>query len=227
MFEFTLSKLNLLIFVTAIAAIMLFFLNTVNANLKTRQSFELTYKIGKELKSGIDGKSYCSIKYIKIPKTIKTNQGSSNIFNINYKFNIAQYDYENPNINSSLNKKLIIAITDQKNKKIYAAYDIDFEGNFTFYESEYDLDTGKYNFLEKKDDVGIYDPLKVKSIDTTLLFIKKINNGKLDYYIIPCEKKNSIYSCKDFVCNNDDGLFDDITCKNVELCITDVGENTT
>jgi len=224
MFEFTLSKLNLLIFVTAIAAIMLFFLNTVNANLKTRQSFELTYKIGKELKSGIDGKSYCSIKYITIPRTIKTNQGSSNMFNINYKFNIAQYDYKNPNPNSSFNKKLVIAITDQKSKKIYAAHDIDFEGDFIFYESEYDVDTGGYSFT-KNEEYGIYDPLKIKSIDTSLLFIKKVNEGKSNYYIIPCEKRNSIYSCKDFVCNNSEGIFDDISCKDVELCSSDLGES--
>jgi len=76
MFEFTLSKVNMLIFVTAIAVVVIFFMNTLNDNLKTRQSYETSYKIGKEIKSLFDSDSYCSIKFIDIPKTISTNKGN-------------------------------------------------------------------------------------------------------------------------------------------------------
>jgi len=112
MIDFTLSKLNLLVFVLAVTAIVLFFMNTVNSNLKTRQSYELVYKVGQELKTGIDNPSYCNVKYIDIPKRLKLNSGITSTYNINYILNIAVYDFPN----NEDKKKLVLSVLDGQKK---------------------------------------------------------------------------------------------------------------
>ena len=206
MIEFTLSKLNLLIFVTAIAAIVIFFMNTVNSNLLTKQSFELTYRVGKQIKAGIDSKSYCSVKYIELPDKINTSGSTANPYNLNYVLNMSDFEIPDGNYQN----KLVLSILNAKKDKIYAAYDIDYNGNLVFYNAEYD--TGLYNFTSDNNHVN-YDPLKSRSIDNRLVFIKKIKNGVAYYYIVPCAKKNGIPQCKNFICDTTSGL---ITTKDLE-----------
>ena len=194
MIEFSLSKLNMLIFVTAVAAIVIFFMAAVNSNMKTRQSFELVYKVGKELKTGIESNSYCTIKFIDIPKTIQTNSNGSDAFSIKYKLNISSYDPENSDSN-----KLVLAVIDRKQfkPKIYAAYYVDYKGAVNLYESNCsEIDCS----IEKVTDETVdYDPSKAYSIDTHLLFAKTIDNGNPTIYLVPCVMKNKIYSCREFL----------------------------
>lgn len=195
MFEFTLSKINMLIFVTAIAVIVIFFMNTLNDNLKNRQSYEIAFKIGKEIKSVIDSDSYCSIKFISIPKTIKISQGSS-LSGITYKFGLetfTQFD----------NKSLVIYLTDHTEKKILGAYNIDYNGNFNFYSSAYNNNNNSYEYSQESSSKIIYQPRKVNSNETRFLIIKNIVSQEQTYRIIPCEKRLSIDSCKEYVCNED------------------------
>ena len=210
MIEFALSKLNLLIFVTAVAAIVIFFMGAVNSNMKIRQSYELVYKIGKELKVGIESNSYCTVKFIELPKKIYTNSGGSDAFSINYKLNISAHEFTNQQ--ESTTKKIVLAIVDRKaNKpKIYAAYDIDYNGNVNFYESTYD--NGTYTIDQNMTNSVNYDPLKAYSIDTTILFVKKVEGGVSRIYLIPCMKKNGIYQCKNYLTSS--GLKDSILCLN-------------
>lgn len=213
MIEFALSKLNLLIFVTAVAAIVVFFMGAVNSNMKIRQSYELVYKIGKELKVGIESNSYCTVKFIDIPKKIYTNSGGSDAFSINYKLNVSAHNFTNTDIGSE-QKKIVLAIIDRKSykPKIYAAYDIDYNGNVYFYESDCTNNTGCEIKLNDTNFSVNYDPLKASSIDTTILFIKKIENGIPNIYLIPCLKKNGIYQCKNFLVEED--LKQKILCLN-------------
>lgn len=192
MIEFALSKLNLLIFVTAIAAIVVFFIGSVNSNMKIKQSYELLYKVGKELKIGIDSSSYCTVKFIDIPRKIYVNSGGSDAFSINYKLNVAMV--KSPDGDTG---KIVLSVIDRKSKKpqIYAAYDIDYNGDVMFYDSNYS--NGHYNFTETK--TANFDPQKSNSIDNTILFVKKIESGKPKIYLIPCLLKNGIYQCKDFI----------------------------
>ncbi|MDD3178308.1 MAG: hypothetical protein PHR26_02200 [Candidatus ainarchaeum sp.] len=218
MFEFALSKLNMLLFATAIAAIILFFMNTVNSNLQTRQSYELAYNIGRDIKLITDSESYCSIKYIDIPTRIKSGQSSTTTFNKAYVLNIMELEKENPENN--YNKKLVISILNQKQDKIYGAYDIDFNGDFTFYNAEHPYDNSS-NWSSKQD-YGIYDTLRVKSNDSTLILIKNKIEGQDNYYILPCAKQNGILTCKKIVC--DDSMFEDVSCKSVDICINEYNE---
>ncbi|MFH0905705.1 MAG: hypothetical protein V1824_00020 [archaeon] len=195
MMEFTLSKLNMLIFVTAIAAIVVFFSATVNSNLKTRQGFELAYKITQNIKSGLEANSYCSIKEIEIPNYLKTSASASNLYKINYILNFSEFTIPQNN-NSQFEKKLVTAIFNTKRDKILAAYDVDYNGVFHFYSAEMD-DQGGYNYTDSNNSVD-YNPLKENSLDNKLFFIKKINNGINHYYIFPCAKKNGILQCKDY-----------------------------
>ncbi len=203
MIEFSLSKLNMLIFVTAVAAIVIFFMAAVNSNMKTRQSYELVYKVGKELKTGIESNSYCTVKFIYIPKTIQTNSGSSDVFNIKYKLNISVYNREP--------KTLVFAILDRKTHKqrIYAAESIDYNGEIKLYKSNCTNTDCNIVLVEDRNSVD-YDPLKASSIDTTILFAKTIDDGKPKVYLMPCLYKNGIYSCNDFL--NSNNLFKIIPC---------------
>lgn len=218
MFEFALSKLNMLLFATAIAAIVLFFMNTVNSNLQTRQSYELAYNIGRDIKLITDSESYCSIKYIDIPTRIKSGQSSTNTFNKAYILNIMELEKDTSENN--YNKKLVISILDQKKKKIYGAYDIDFNGNFLFYNAESPYEN--IDNWESEEDYGEYNTLRVKSNDSTLVLIKNRKEGEDNYYILPCAKQNGVLTCKNFVCN--DNLFEDVSCKSVDLCINEYNE---
>jgi hypothetical protein len=201
MIEFSLSKLNLLIFVTAIAAIVIFFIATVNSNMKTRQSYELVYKVGKEIKTGIENESYCTVKFITIPKTIQTNSGSSDTFNMRYKLNISAYSQ-----GSEDSKKVVLAVMDRKEKsKIYAAYDIDYNGSIALYESESCTSFPNCEINLSENYSVNYDPSKVDSIDTQLLFAKIISNGKPTVFLIPCLKKSGIYTCRNFLNNYNSG----------------------
>jgi len=202
MMEFTLSKFNMLIFVTAIVAIVLFFMTTVNDNLKNRQSFELVYRVDKEVKSGIDSRSYCSIKYIELPTRITTNESTSSTFNLNYVLNVSSYSMSSiPDAN--YDNKLIFSIMDRKQSKIYAASDVDFNGILHLYNWEYN--NGEYNFDEIIDSEGpistSYDPLRERSIDNSLVFIKKIKQGVPHYYLLPCATKYGIRQCQAFACS--------------------------
>lgn len=193
MIDFTLSKLNLLVFVLAVTAIVLFFMNTVNSNLRTRQSYELVYKVGQEIKTGIDNPSYCSVKYIDIPRRLKLNYGITSSYNLNYILNIAVYDF--PENDSK--KKLVLSILDGRKKNLFAAYDLDFNGDVIFY--EWDYSDGKYNF-EKKDNEKYIDlrPYIVDSIDHQLVIAKKVIEGKLTIHVFACGKRNNIPGCSDY-----------------------------
>ncbi len=206
MFEFTLSKVNMLIFVTAIAVVVIFFMNTLNDNLKTRQSYELAFKIGKEIKSVIDADSYCSIKFIDIPKSIRINQGTSSLYSINYVLGFQTYSLQD-------NDSLIIYITDYRKDKILGAFNLDYEGKINFYESVY---TGpNYVFYESENENKVlFDPRKLNTNESRIMIIKNVKNQEVNYYLLPCEKRNNIDTCKNFVCDADS--FDpdnDIICK--------------
>ncbi len=214
MFEFTLSKVNMLIFVTAIAVVVIFFMNTLNDNLKTRQSYETAFKIGKEVKSLMDSDSYCSIKFIDIPKVISTNQGTLST-GITYKLGLQKY-----NIGAS--NSIIIYITDSREREILGAYNLDYNGEIIFYKSEFNSQNYSFNFLS--DTNAIYEPRKVNSNETKLMFIKNINEGERHFYVFPCEKRNSIYTCKKYVCNEDGVGFqdrEDISCL-MDFCRTQI-----
>jgi hypothetical protein len=216
MFEFTLSKINMLVFVTAIAVVVIFFMNTLHDNLRTRQSFETTYKIGKEFKSLIDADSYCSIKFIQIPKTIKLNEGAtSSALNLNYLLGLQKYSLTDK-------KALIIYITDHKNESILGAYNLEYNGDFKFYSSEYD--SGNYTFSPSTDENITYNPRKVNGNETRFLLIKNIKNSHATYYMFPCEKKNGIETCKSFVCNETTEFedLDDIPCLSSAYCTPEI-----
>jgi len=209
MIEFALSKLNLLIFVTAVAAIVVFFMGAVNSNMKIRQSYELVYRVGRELKIGIESNSYCTVKFIEIPKTIQTSSVGSDTFSIKYKLNVSVHNFTDQTIGST-KRKIVLAIIDRKQNKpkIYAAYDIDYEGNVELYESEY-VD-GQYDINLSDTNSVNFDPFKAYSIDRTILFIKKTENGIPKIYLIPCMKKNGIYQCSKFL--NDNNFPEEIIC---------------
>ena len=215
MFEFTLSKVNMLIFVTAIAVVVIFFMNTLNDNLKTRQSYELAFKIGKEIKSVVDADSYCSIKFLDVPKTIRISEGSS-LYTINYKLGLQTYQLQDQ-------KSLIVYILNNRETEILGAFNLDYQGDIIFYESNFDQ--GNYTFQTSADDDGIiYDPRKVNSNETKLMIIKHIINQEIKYYIIPCERRLGVYSCKNFVCENNPGYLDvdnEISCKS-DFCAIDL-----
>jgi len=196
MIEFTLSKLNLLIFVTAIAAIVLFFMNTVSSNLMTRQGFELAYKTGKELKAGIDSESYCTIKYIDIPIKLKTNESLSSMYSIPYVMNISTHDFS---ASEKYDNKMIITILNAKKTKILAAYDVDYNGEIIFINAfKTDINPRYYEIPSNWDtnDTSIdFMPTREDSIDSTILFIKKVKDNKNYFYMMPCAKKYGYRSC--------------------------------
>jgi len=196
MIEFTLSKLNLLIFVTAIAAIVLFFMTTVSSNLMTRQGFELAYKTGKELKAGIDSESFCTIKYIDLPVKLKTNESLSSLYSIPYIMNISTHAFDPI---EKYENKLVITILNQKKTKILAAYDVDYNGEITFINAfKKDINPRYYETVEnwKTNTENIdFVPTREDSIDTTILFIKKVQNNKNYYYMLPCSKKYGYRTC--------------------------------
>ena len=208
MMEFALSKLNMLIFVTAIAAIVLFFMNTVNSNFRTSQSYELTYKVGESIKSGIESSSYCNVKYVSIPNKIKINSGDSYYNNSKYILNISNFSGDDGN-------KLIISILDHKKKNIFAAYDIDYNGVVKFY--DWDYTNSKYIF-NKVDESPYYyldfDTLKKDSIDNRITIAKKVINTVPHIYIFSCGYKNNIPGCAQINSDFTDTLVDDqnISC---------------
>ncbi len=200
MIEFTLSKLNLLIFVTAIAAIVLFFMNTVSSNLMTRQGFELAYKTGKELKAAIDSESYCTLKYIDIPVKLKTNESLSSVYSVPYIMNISTHEFDPI---EQYENKLVITIMNQKKTKILAAYDVDYNGEITFINA-FKTDTNpRYyegvNNWETNDENINLNPTREDSIDATILFIKKVQDNKNHFYMMPCSKKYGYRTCLYYV----------------------------
>jgi len=212
MIEFSLSKLNMLIFVTAVAAIVIFFIGAVNSNMKTRQSYELVYKIGKELKTGTESNSYCTVKFMDIPKTIQTNSGNSDAFNIKYKLNVSSFPEQG---------KLVLAVVDRKVNKprIYAAYDIDYNGDVKIFESDICDNYPVCEINPAENNSTYFDPSKAYSIDSTILFAKTINQGQPVIYLIPCVRKNGIYSCRNFL-RTDDSLGTNITPKEAIPCLS-------
>ncbi len=192
MIEFTLSKLNLLIFVLAVTAIVVFFMNTVNSNLRTRQAYELVYKIGQEIKTGVDNPSYCSIKYVEIPRRIKINYGITNSYNINYLLNISAHEISS----DSDIKKIVLSILDGQKKNIFAAYDLDINGEVVFY--DWTFDSGKYKYESLSDQFLDLNPEKKDSIDQTIVIAKKIKDGRQTIHIFACGKKNNIPGCSNF-----------------------------
>ncbi|HOD90002.1 MAG TPA: hypothetical protein PKK56_02905 [archaeon] len=208
MIEFTLSKLNMLIFVTAIAVIVLFFMNTIQANFKLKQSSELAYTIAQEVKTGIDTESYCSIKFIDLPTKIATSQSGAKL---RYFLNVSYANLSNLE-NVQYTDKLVFSITDAGKKKIYASYDIDYNGNngsvklyeLTEESKLKDVSSLVYNDFNSKSSV-FYDPSRVNSIETRLIFIKQMSLGddgsmKKNIYLIPCAERNNKPTCMDLIC---------------------------
>jgi hypothetical protein len=181
MIEFTLSKLNLLIFVLSIAAIVIFFMNTVNSNLQTRQSYELAYKVGQEVESILNSESYCSSRYVNIPNTIQLNSGEHSRNNLNYILRI--YDFPSDNLDDK--NKLVFTIMDKRNNEIYAAYDIDYNGVVNFY--NYNLTASNYIYNPTTDGYLDLNPTKKDSIDNKIIIAKKIKAGRQHIYVFACD----------------------------------------
>jgi len=220
MIEFSLSKMNLLIFVTAIASIVIFFMATVNSNMKTRQSYELVYSLGSQIKTGVESNSYCTVKQLDLPDKIYTNNGHSDMFSIKYVLDISYYE-----VNSDTNK-VVLSIMDRRtnNNTIYAAYDIDFNGPIYLFSS--DCEGADEKICKSSKNFVNYDPLKSRSIDTMFFFVKKIKNGQPNIYFFPCAYRNNVYTCNEFYQVRDE-LYDeeDLDCLNtVTNLITNIDQ---
>jgi len=186
MLGFILSKMNLLILVTALFSIIVFFMFSLNESFIIQKSNEVADNIASQVISLINSPSHCSKNIIVIPKELSFLTGRKTF----YKLQIKKIELSQTNDITTF--ALEFTLVDRKKEdKVFAStrinvkakeinlYDVDVSGN-------------EVNTNESKDSIFI-DPQKVTPIDAFVL-VKEIIEGNPYIFVIPCTSSGG--NCK-------------------------------
>ncbi len=175
MIGFALSKLNLLILVTALFAIIVFFTYGLDEIGIGQQANRIARKTQQLVSGVIESDEVCAKRELSIPPSIKSLYSGS----LYYVMNIRKNELPQKS-------QLIIEITrrptkERKKQSVIASQKIELNGQIHIF--DWDSLTNSLNEADKT----VLDPqARLAEINDSLVIIKETYKGKKNIYIIPC-----------------------------------------
>lgn len=177
MFGYVMSKINLLIFVTAVFALMLWFLSSIQTNAISEASSQIAQFVITEIDEGIKSESTCSFTQFTIPQYLTAFGVTSNSGGRLYQLKLSSVKIEE---GTNAGKNLIVAsIYEKKNEpKLFAARSLVTNSNVKIYDEEA---AEKINPIEY-----MLNPRAAPYPIDTISVIKEVYKGQTTIYLIPC-----------------------------------------
>lgn len=197
MLGFTLSKLNLLIFVIAVFSIVSYFIVAFQTNATTKIALDLVKNESSDAYSIISSDSLCDSKQSLLPASLSPDasirNGSLYVMKIS---KIESGDVSPPPESIPGSTKIVFAIAKRKTQnELISASSIEVKAKVYLF--EYDTLSSSMAIKNNAYDFSVFDPQAVTRINEILL-IKEVINGVKHIYLIPCSADNSADDCKYF-----------------------------
>lgn len=179
MLGFTLSKLNLLILVTAVFSIIAFFMFSLTGLIVSNLSQQLVNDYSETIFSLVSGEMLCRKTTVTVPESIEYFGGLSPSKSFYYIMNIKRYP-EEP-VEGKLNS-LIFQIADRKQKdEIIATKSIDVNAEILLYDWDPDTD-----IIKEQSSITLDPESAGIATKNSMVIIKELFNGKNYLHIIAC-----------------------------------------
>jgi hypothetical protein len=184
MLGFTLSKLNLLIFVIAIFSIVSYFLLSFQANATAKVALDLVKIQSSDAYSIITSDSLCDSKEILLPRSLSFDPNSPRGQFYVLKILTIESNLDEEGIPETT--KIVFSVADrreffQRNQEIITASSIDVDGKVYLFE----YDPTASPTVQLQESLTVFDPQASTPINKIIL-IKEIVQGKTHSYFIPC-----------------------------------------
>lgn len=192
MFAFTLSKMNLLILVIAVFAIVSYFTLQLGEIIKVKEAELIAKRVADDAAILLDGPMPCGShqSYLKPSLSVLGQQ------DLHYVLRISKKPLEGTNL-----QLLTFSISSAREQKyVVAASSIASSAEINLY--YYDQELGRTGglgttpFIKAPEKEGaVFDPQAVIPINAVYL-IKETELGKTKFYIFPCSVKSTLSTCE-------------------------------
>ncbi|MBU2099870.1 hypothetical protein KKG83_03980 [Candidatus Micrarchaeota archaeon] len=181
MLGFTLSKINLLIFVVAVFSIVLFFIFGFSSILVENIANDYVRIHAQDAFTLIGSPSLCSAQIQYLKDSIESGSGNSSK-GLYYVLNIKRSEGSN-----GLNK-MIFALAPRRTPEQYmAAVSFDVNAEIKFFDFE-NLTNGDEDDIVMNDSNSLIDP-QAYPPSNAYVILKEVNEGKTTVYVIPCSNR--------------------------------------
>ncbi|PJA16707.1 MAG: hypothetical protein COX63_03150 [Candidatus Diapherotrites archaeon CG_4_10_14_0_2_um_filter_31_5] len=181
MLGFTLSKINLLIFVVAVFSIVLFFVFSFSQILVENIANDYVRIHAQDAFTLVGSPTLCAAQIHYLKDSIEASSGNSGR-GLYYVLNIKQGTGKN-----GLNK-MIFALAPRRTPETYmaaASFDTDAKMNFFDFQELITANPSKINIYDSN---TMLDPQAKTQIDAYVL-LKEVNLGETTIYVIPCSSR--------------------------------------
>ncbi|PIN99028.1 MAG: hypothetical protein COT90_01565 [Candidatus Diapherotrites archaeon CG10_big_fil_rev_8_21_14_0_10_31_34] len=181
MLGFTLSKINLLIFVVAVFSIVLFFVFSFSQILVENIANDYVRIHAQDAFTLVGSPTLCAAQIHYLKDSIEASSGNSGR-GLYYVLNIKQGTGKN-----GLNK-MIFALAPRRTPETYmaaASFDTDAKMNFFDFQELITANPSKINIYDSN---TMLDPQAKTQIDAYVL-LKEVNLGETTIYVIPCSNR--------------------------------------
>lgn len=196
MLDFILSKLNLLIMVTAIFAIVTYFSFFVDQSVIDRKAGQILSRFAEDTRTAVNSQNLCNQSTLSIPPYICALGCGNESKRIYFKVGISVIPRQGDSQNT-----LVYTLIEKQSNRIMAAQQYQMKANIRLFSS--DVQTG--SFIE--DLTAPYkidlDPQSAPPTDSILL-IKEVFKGQETVFVVPCSSDST--SQNDFCTDNFDTL---------------------
>jgi hypothetical protein len=180
MLGFTLSKLNLLILVTATFAIVAYFMFGLTDVIISNAAQQTVNTYAEKAASVITSDSLCFKTEITVPQYITYFGSGREAQRFFYQMSISRHpeDYDEAQLTS-----VIFGISDRKNPgKLRAASSVDVNAQVIFY----DWNPTEIDIVDETAKSVILDPQSVEPVKDSLIIVKEVLAGKKYLHVIAC-----------------------------------------
>ncbi|MFH1752444.1 MAG: hypothetical protein ABH821_05925 [archaeon] len=212
MMGFVLSKINLLILVIALSALILYFMFSFNSLLFGIKSQELIAQVSRNASALVNSPTYCDSIKITLPQKIETiGFSGTGVYSFYYTLNmqVQSIDSSNPDKGNLL---ILAVVNKQKPEEFVAAESFLVKGDVKLYEYR---ETNEQTFVSLNPSAA--------TPQNALMLVKEISGGEATLYVVPCNQPSKgSDDCVNSVLMSA-GIFSCLSEIN-EQCIDKIGE---
>lgn len=191
MLDYALSKINMLIMVTAIFAIMTYFAFYLGRSLEKQQADLVLSNMTEDAFGVLNSSSICHQVNLTLPPYINTLGRADSGDRLYYVLQVHSQTNIKPGSDPQLNA-IIFSIRDKKTKEILAARQINTTAAIELFSWSSGLSSSQAVSRVNPPDNNIeLNPQSAISPENAIRFIKEVYNGESTLFVIPCSTSNN------------------------------------
>jgi hypothetical protein len=175
--DFILSKLNMLILVTALAAIVLFFSIGLGEEMVKAQAKRMTTEYVEIAFSLLNQQSLCSKKFVTIPSYLQYLVGCQTMNRLYYILDVSKVQAGPEQARNTL----IFSIRSKREQKVLAAASVNTDADITLF--FWDPKTGSLGEVDANTSLN---PQSAPNGTNSMVLLKEVFLGKSYFFVIPC-----------------------------------------